>query len=254
MDILDEPVPYPEEVETFDVNGNRDKYRIVTLGDSTTLCRRQDKGQRWPDLLQTECSPTCIVVNSGLDGTSSSLALFRWHRDVTPIKPDCVVISFLLNDNAIRFYDCRTSSVVQCTQDRMDANLRAQIDLTRSSGAAPVPWTLPSVPEWLWPDVHKGRRSSESKTICSGAMLKRSSEQPSYATFRSSIYGRHFLILSKTIPALISTRPTATTATSTRSRSSQGRWPRQSFLSSETDRPKRFLPQQKGKLLYLFFA
>ena len=109
MDILDEPVPYPEEVETFDVNGNRNKYRIVTLGDSTTLCRRQDKGQRWPDLLQTECSPTCIVVNSGLDGTSSSLVLFRWHRDVTPIKPDCVVISFLLNDNAIRFYECRTS-------------------------------------------------------------------------------------------------------------------------------------------------
>jgi hypothetical protein len=46
MDILDEPVPYPEEVETFDVDANRDKYRIVALGDSTTLCRRQDKGQR----------------------------------------------------------------------------------------------------------------------------------------------------------------------------------------------------------------
>jgi lysophospholipase L1-like esterase len=155
MDILDEPVPYPEEVETFDVDANRDKYRIVALGDSTTLCRRQDKGQRWPDLLQAECGPYCAVVNSGLGGTSSSLALFRWHRDVVPIKPDCVVISFLLNDSAIRFYECRTSYVVLCTQDRMDANLRALVDLTRSSGAAPVLWSPPPVPEWLWPDVHK---------------------------------------------------------------------------------------------------
>ena len=155
MDILDEPVPYPEEVETFDISAHRDTYRIVALGDSTTLCRRQEKGQRWPDLLQTECGDAVTVINSAIGGTSSSLALFRWHRDVVPIEPDCVVISFLLNDSAIRFYECRTSYVVQCSQDRMDANLRALIDLTRAAGADPILWTPPPVPEWLWPDVHK---------------------------------------------------------------------------------------------------
>ena len=157
MDILDEPVTYPGEVADFDPAEHEDHFRIVAFGDSTTLCIRQDKGQRWPDLLEVECGSPCAVINAGVGGTSSSLGLFRWHRDVAPISPHCVIINFLLNDCGIRHYECRTSYLVQCTQDRMDANLRSLIDLTRASGAIPLLWTPPPVPEWHWTDVYKSK-------------------------------------------------------------------------------------------------
>lgn len=124
MHILDEPITYPEEVEAFDAEAQEDKFRIVALGDSTTLCSRQQKGERWPDLLAAACGPRSHVINAGIGGTSSSLALFRWHRDVAPIRPHCVVINFVLNDSHIRHYECRSSYLVQCSFDRMDANLR----------------------------------------------------------------------------------------------------------------------------------
>jgi lysophospholipase L1-like esterase len=157
MNILDEPVTYHPEIAAFDPSEHEDRFRVVALGDFTTLCIRQDKGQRWPNILQAECGPSCSVINAGIRGTSSSLGLFRWHRDVAPIQPHCVVISFLLNDSAIRHYECRSSYIVQCTQDRMDANVRALIDLTRASGAVPILWTPPPVPEWHWSEALKSK-------------------------------------------------------------------------------------------------
>jgi lysophospholipase L1-like esterase len=155
MDILDEPITYPEEVAAFDLSTQRDKFRIVALGDSTTLCARQEKGARWPDLLEAACGPSSAVTNAGIGGTSSSLALFRWHRDVAPLQPHCVVINFVLNDSHIRHYECRSSYVVQCSFDRMDANLRALVDLSRGLGAAPIFWTPPPVPPWKWEAIFK---------------------------------------------------------------------------------------------------
>ena len=149
MSILDEPITYPEEVEHFSMEAHADKFRIVAIGDSTTLCARQEKGRRWPDLVEAALGKDCVVINAGIGGTSSSLGLFRWHRDVAPIQPHCVVICFLLNDSHIRHYECRSSYVVQCSPDRMDANLRSMVDLTRTVGAAPVFWTPPPVPPWL---------------------------------------------------------------------------------------------------------
>jgi lysophospholipase L1-like esterase len=155
MPILDEPIPYPQEVELFDAQASRSHFRVVTLGDSITQCVRQEKGHRWPDLLNQTLGDDCRVVNAGIGGTSSNLGLFRWRRDVSPVQPHAVIICFLLNDSHIRFYECRSSYVVQCSPDRMDANLRAMADLCRAVGAAPVFWTPPPVPNWV--DSFKSR-------------------------------------------------------------------------------------------------
>ena len=155
MNILDELIPYPEEVAAFDEEAQRDKFRVVALGDSTTLCVRQQKGARWPDVLEAHCGADCAVTNAGIGGTSSSLALFRWHRDVAPLEPHCVVINFVLNDSHIRHYECRSSYLVQCSFERMDANLRALVDLCRGIGAEPILWTPPPVPPWQWDAIFK---------------------------------------------------------------------------------------------------
>ena len=90
MDIHGEPIEYPAEVAACDPAAQQGRFRIVALADSTTLCRRK-KSQRWPDLLAVECGPDC----AGIGGTSSNLGLFRWHRAVAPIAPDCVIVNFL---------------------------------------------------------------------------------------------------------------------------------------------------------------
>lgn len=146
MEIHGESIEHPEEVIAYDRQAQAGKFRVVALGDSTTLCRRQEKGQRWPDLLEAECGPECAVTNAGIGGTSSSLGLFRWHRDVAPVEPDCVIINFLLNDSAIRHYECSSSYLVQCSIDRLDANWRTLADLSWSLGAEPVFMTPPPVP------------------------------------------------------------------------------------------------------------
>ena len=149
MSLLDEPITCPEEVASYDAAENRDQFRVVAIGESVTQCARQDKGDRWPDLLQTLIGDRCRVVNAGIGGTSSNLGLYRWSRDVAPVQPHCVVFCFLLNDSHIRFYECRSSYVVQCTPDRMEANLRTLAQLTRSIGASPVFWTPPPVPRYV---------------------------------------------------------------------------------------------------------
>lgn len=148
MSLLEEGIPYPEEVERFRLEAHRDRFRVAALGDSVTLCARQQKGDRWPDLLETLIGPSCSVVNAGIGGTSSNLGLFRWHRDIAPIEPNCVIICFVLNDSHIRFYECRSSYLVQCSVDRMEANLQSMADLARFVGAVPVFWTPPPVPPW----------------------------------------------------------------------------------------------------------
>jgi len=152
---LDEPVSLPEEVAGFDLSSCEDKFRIVALGDSITQCGRWPRARRWTGILESLLGQDCRVINAGIGGTSSSLGLYRWPRDVAPMLPHCVVIGFLLNDSHIRHYECRFSYCVQCSRDRMDANLTDMVQLTRQMGAAPIFWTPPPVP--AWPENYKSR-------------------------------------------------------------------------------------------------
>ncbi len=145
---LEEAVAFPEEVAGFDLSTCADQFRVVALGDSVTQCGGWERSRRWTGILESLLGPDCRVINAGIGGTSSSLGLYRWSRDVAPMQPHVVIIGFLLNDSHIRHYECRFSYCVQCTRDRMDANLSDMVAMTRSMGAAPIFWTPPPVPAW----------------------------------------------------------------------------------------------------------
>ena len=153
---LEEDIKLPEEVAWFDPEEASDKFRVVALGDSITQCGAMRREERWTGILDELLGPDSQVVNSGIGGTSSSLGLYRWRRDVVPIDPGAIVICFLLNDSHIRHYECSSSYCVQCTPQRMEANMRAMFDLSDALGAQPVIWTPPPVPTWNSSDVRMG--------------------------------------------------------------------------------------------------
>jgi len=145
---LEEEINVPEEVASFDPEASADRFRVVALGDSITQYSSMERERRWTGILEASLGEDVMVINSGLGGTSSSLGLFRWRRDVSPVDPHCVVICFLLNDSHIRHYECSSSYLVQCSPDRMEANMRAMFQLAWDSGAKPLVWTPPPVPTW----------------------------------------------------------------------------------------------------------
>jgi len=151
MDELNE-IRLPREVEEFRLEPHLEHFRVVALGDSITENGSMRREDRWTSHLQELIGDQAVVVNAGIGGTSSNLGLFRWRRDVSPIGPHVVLINFLLNDSHIRFYECSTSYLVQCTAQRMRANLVNMIYLSRIQGAVPVIWTPPPVPTWSRPD------------------------------------------------------------------------------------------------------
>ena len=146
--MLDEPIRIPDEVETFDVEAEKDKFRVLAFGDSITEVGNMERGQRWTGILEDTLGSGANVVNAGIGGTSSSLGLYRWKRDVAPMEPHCTLVCFLLNDCHIRHYECPSSYCVQCTPERMDSNLRTIVERSREIGAEPVFWTPPPVPKW----------------------------------------------------------------------------------------------------------
>lgn len=148
LDEFSEFFPEPAEVSSFELDKCRNLFRVVALGDSITECQALERPKRWTGILESCLGPGSKVVNSGIGGTTSSVGLLRWHRDVLPIEPHCVVICFFLNDAGLHCYECSSSYTSLCSIDRMDSNLRLMVDLTRSAGAAPVLWTPPPVPRW----------------------------------------------------------------------------------------------------------
>ena len=145
---LEENITVPQEVASYQAGDHEGQFRVLAIGDSITACGAMNRQERWTGILERLLGDDACVINAGIGGTSSSLGLYRWRRDVAPMRPHSVVICFLLNDSHIRHYECSSSYCVQCTPDRMEANMRAMFDLTRLSGAVPVMWTPPPVPTW----------------------------------------------------------------------------------------------------------
>jgi lysophospholipase L1-like esterase len=148
MAVLEENITLPQEVADFDPESCRQSFRVLAIGDSITACGSMKREERWTGILESLLGEDSRVINAGIGGTSSSLGLYRWRRDVLPMEPHAVVICFLLNDSHIRHYECSSSYCVQCTPQRMEANMRAMFDLARTIGASPVLWTPPPVPTW----------------------------------------------------------------------------------------------------------
>jgi len=155
--------PMPAEVESFDIDRFRDKIRTVALGDSITENGNIPYEGRWTSLLQGRFE-NMAVINAGIGGTSSAYALYRYDRDVAPVKPHIVVINFVLNDGHVCYYECPTSYVNKLTPVHSRESLTSLIERIRSDGAEPVFWTpLPFGP---WMDHYVGPGHYEIQRKC----------------------------------------------------------------------------------------
>lgn len=92
----------PPRISTDIVNKMCDAtYRIVCLGDEFTLsCENEE--QSWPAVLERNLKEKygseLSVFNAGMESCTAEMGLKRFERDVTPFKPQLVIVSFALAD------------------------------------------------------------------------------------------------------------------------------------------------------------
>lgn len=92
------------EVDEFRKNG---PINIVTLGDSITQGSFEigvnNYDECYSNRLRRKLNAVSTnvpvnIINAGMGGTTAPFGLERFDRDVTPYKPDLVIVSFGLND------------------------------------------------------------------------------------------------------------------------------------------------------------
>jgi lysophospholipase L1-like esterase len=106
--------------------------RIVCFGDSITRAG-------YPQRLATRLGDGVGVVNAGVNGNTTAMALRRMQRDVLDARPNLVVIFFGTND-------CRLAEPkVHVPLDRYRANLQRMIDEVTGKGAKVVLCTPPPI-------------------------------------------------------------------------------------------------------------
>lgn len=96
---------------------------VVCFGDSITAAGYPD---RLAEVLGTK------VVNAGVGGNTTAMALKRIDKDVLARRPDVVVIFFGTNDSRLAEPD------VWVPVDKYEANLARIVDLCRDAGATKV--------------------------------------------------------------------------------------------------------------------
>ncbi len=122
------------------------KIRIVALGDSITngagLSGVKEE-ETFRHLLQEELSRTARydveVINAGLNGDITTIAIHRLKRDVLQHEPDYVTIMFGVNDAG--YYRPATDSVAdtpRVTAARFRGNLEIIIKTIEAAGAKPA--------------------------------------------------------------------------------------------------------------------
>ena len=122
------------------------KITIVALGDSITNGAgigdvREEDTFRY--LLQEDLSQTAKhdveVINAGLNGDITTVAIYRLERDVLQHEPDYVTVMFGVNDAG--YYRPATDSVAdtpRVTAVRFRSNLEIIIETIHAAGAKPV--------------------------------------------------------------------------------------------------------------------
>lgn len=78
-----------------------DEYRIALVGDSFTFGQEVPYEESWGGRLEQSLRPDVRVLNFGVMGFSVAQEFLRYERDVRPLHPDVVILSFI-NDNVLR--------------------------------------------------------------------------------------------------------------------------------------------------------
>jgi lysophospholipase L1-like esterase len=115
---------------TKPAGGDAGKPRIVCFGDSITA-----KG--YPEVLAKSLGQE--VVNAGVGGNTTAMALKRLEKDVLDRKPGVVVILFGTNDSRV------AEPKVCVPVEKYEANLKEMIDKCQSAGAKVIVCTPPPI-------------------------------------------------------------------------------------------------------------
>jgi lysophospholipase L1-like esterase len=119
---------------------------IVVIGDSISFGQHLDDFEpNWPTIL---CGLDRKVINRGVPGDTTRLALERFPRDVQNLNPSAVIIQFGHND-ANRWDSDR--GLPRVSMSAFKANLYEMIDRCRTFKATPFLCTL--TPSYR-PDPH----------------------------------------------------------------------------------------------------
>ena len=122
--------------------------RIVAFGDSTTAQRSnidQVYAHRLRQLLAAE-NIQAEVINAGVGGNTTMLALQRFHEQVLAHRPDIVIIQFGLNDSVIEVHQGATEPRTPRAQYEKNIEFFVRALLTQGARvilmtANPVLWT-----------------------------------------------------------------------------------------------------------------
>jgi acyl-CoA thioesterase-1 len=107
--------------------------KVVCLGDSITAGQHVQPGEAWPDVLADATG--WHVINKGVPGDTTRLALERFPRDVQDVKPDALIIQFGLND-CNRWETDRW--LPRVSAPAFEANLTEMVSRARCFGASPI--------------------------------------------------------------------------------------------------------------------
>jgi lysophospholipase L1-like esterase len=111
--------------------------RVVHFGDSITYGQHLDPAVRWTSLVQRRLTPglppgvALEVVNAGVPGDTTRIALERFPADIQKTRPDVVTIQFGMNDCNCWQTD---AGLPRVSLEAYQANLREMITRARHFG------------------------------------------------------------------------------------------------------------------------
>ncbi len=106
--------------------------KIVAFGDSLTFGHGIEKNEnKWTSIIERELNYE--VINSGINGNTSTQGLSRIKEDVLVYKPDYVIVNFGMNDHFMNDYN-----IPKTPLDGYRANLIKIAELIIAEGGTPV--------------------------------------------------------------------------------------------------------------------
>ncbi|HRU05193.1 MAG TPA: GDSL-type esterase/lipase family protein, partial [Candidatus Brocadiia bacterium] len=122
--------------------------KIVTFGDSTTAPR--GKLKTYSDCLREDLSAKGVaveVVNAGIGGNTTRMALARFQTDVLDRKPDLVVIQFGINDSCVDVWRKPPATGPRVPRDEYVKNLEKMAATLQERGCRVILMT-PNLLRW----------------------------------------------------------------------------------------------------------
>ena len=115
-------------------NSQKEKpYTIVVFGDSTTATR--GKLDIYANRLARELPAKRIkaeIINAGVGGNTTQMAMARFERDVLAKNPDLVVIQFGINDSAIDVWKTPPATEPRISKGKYIQNLEKFIEILKA--------------------------------------------------------------------------------------------------------------------------